>query len=69
MGSERDKFGPDAELSSFTQDELLARFDACVDAGVIKFDYNFITRVHTIDGIDVSNLPLNPTNAPLHFKC
>lgn len=47
------RFGPDADLHSLGQEDVLAHFDACMAAGVIKFDQDFITKMHTINGIEV----------------
>jgi ATP adenylyltransferase len=55
MASNPARFGPEADLNLLTQAEVLAHFDACVDSGVIKFDGDFITKSHTVDGIDVSD--------------
>ncbi|KAK0384449.1 hypothetical protein NLU13_8535 [Sarocladium strictum] len=46
------RFGPEADLNSLPQTEVLAYFDACTDSGVIKFDRDFVTKTHTIDGIE-----------------
>lgn len=65
MTEKKLRFGADGDINSLSKADVLAHFDACIDAGVIKFDRDFVTKLHTVDDIDVSLSSLS--HIPLDF--